>query len=364
MKRYTKILLTVVLCGLAAAVTYAQGNKNDKSTLKFTETVWNFGDIEEAEGDVSHTFRFTNNGPNAIVIESVSVSCGCTTPGYSKKPVKPGEKGEITITFDPMDRPGRFSKEAYVISNNGKNHNEITVEGNVIPRPRKVEEDYPFLMSDGVRFNNLSVNFRYVEQNVPVSMVIGCANTSDKNAGITFEVSPDDGNIKVSSVKTVNAGSRNDITITAHIPEGDTYGKFVYKVYPVINGKKERQSFSISGIATDDFTGTDRDKAPASRISEYFHNFGEVKGHKKLEKEFTFYNTGKSPLVVRHISERKGISTDLKPGTVIQPGKDIKIRCVLDTSQTDKGVVTQVLTIITNDPARPMREIRLAADVK
>lgn len=363
MKRLTYILFNIILCGITAiGSVYSQDNS--KSTLTFTETVWDFGDIKEVDGDVSHVFKFTNNGSNAIILENVSVSCGCTSPNYSKQPVKPGGKGEIKIVFDPSDRPGKFSKEIYITSNGGKNRNTLIVEGNVIPRPRKVEEDYPFLMSDGVRFNNLSLNFRYVEQEAPASMFLKYANTSDKDAVIDFEVSPDDGNIKVQAEKTACAGCKGNITVTAQIPKGDTYGKFIYRIYPIVNGKKERQSFSISGIATDNFTNIDPDKAPASKLSEYFHNFGSVKGSKKLEQVFTFYNTGKAPLIVRHISDRKGISTDLKVGTTIQPGKDIKIKCTLDTSQTEKGTVTQVLSIITNDPERPMREIRLAANIE
>lgn len=359
MKRYIYIFLC---CLWSVSVSY--GQSQSKSTLEFDDPVWDFGDIKEEGGTVSHVFKFTNKGSNAIVIENVSVSCGCTSPNYSKQPIKPGGRGEIKITFDPEHRPGRALLDAYIISNGSKNRNILTIKGNVIPRPRTVEQDYPFVINDGVRLNNLSVNFRYVQQNVPTSMILKYANTSDKYAKISFDISPDDGNIKISADENICAGCKGDITITSQIPDGKTYGKFVYRVFPVINGKRSNLPFSITGIATDDFSNVDKSTAPDSKISAYFHNFGDIRGAKKLEKDFIIYNNGKSPLVIRHVSGKNAISTNLKPGTTIQPGGELKIKCTLDTFQTNKGVVTEVLTIITNDPSKPMREIRLAANVE
>lgn len=362
MKQFIAILFCIAVCG-PVNITWAQDGKNS-STLVFDETVWDFGEIEEAKGLVSYTFKFKNNGGNAIVIENVSVSCGCTSPEYSKQPVKPSGRGEIKITYDPEGRPGYFSKDIYVISNGSKNRNTLTVQGSVIPRPRTVEEDYPFAMSDGMRFANLIGNFRYAEQEVPTSIAIGYASTSGQNTALAFIVEPNDGHIKVSAPETVCPGCKGDITITSNIPRGDFYGKFAYRIFPVVNGKREKQAFSVTGIATENFSGTDKSKAPESKLSEYFHNFGKVKRHKQLDHEFIFYNTGKAPLVIRHIETRGGISTGLKKGTVIQPGKELKFKCTLDTSGADKGTLTRVVSIITNDPVRPMREIRLAATVE
>ena len=68
-----------MLCLLFATGCTAGQNKV-RSVLKFTEEVWNFGRIEELDGPVSHTFTFTNTSKKPVVIEDVSVSCGCTTP--------------------------------------------------------------------------------------------------------------------------------------------------------------------------------------------------------------------------------------------------------------------------------------------
>ena len=91
----------------------------DSKTLKFKEQSWNFGDIKEDGGDVSHIFSFTNITDSPIVILDVSASCGCTTPTFSRKPIMPNQTGAITVTFAPINRPGKFSNGVSVkLSNN------------------------------------------------------------------------------------------------------------------------------------------------------------------------------------------------------------------------------------------------------
>ena len=63
--------------------------------LKFNEREFDFGEIKEMDGKVSHKFLFTNNSKKSIQILTVKPSCGCTTPDWSKKEVKPGKEGFI-----------------------------------------------------------------------------------------------------------------------------------------------------------------------------------------------------------------------------------------------------------------------------
>ena len=76
--------------------------------VEFAETQWDFGKIKEVDGVVSHTFTFKNVSTTPFIINFVSVSCGCTSPEYSKEPVMPGKTGQITIHYDPAGRPGFF----------------------------------------------------------------------------------------------------------------------------------------------------------------------------------------------------------------------------------------------------------------
>ena len=75
--------------------------QNSESSIVFLKTTYDFGDIKEADGSVTHTFEFTNNGNSPLIVQDVKSSCGCTTPDWTREPVKPGEKGTITAEYNP-----------------------------------------------------------------------------------------------------------------------------------------------------------------------------------------------------------------------------------------------------------------------
>lgn len=65
-------------------------------------------DLHPAIGDkqaVGH-FKYENVGNTPVHFKSVHASCGCTTAQTQKDQVAPGEKGEITATFNIGDRTG------------------------------------------------------------------------------------------------------------------------------------------------------------------------------------------------------------------------------------------------------------------
>ena len=102
---------------------YKRQQQQGRAVLRFDTTTWNFGNIQEVGGKVSHTFHFTNMHTSPVVIEEVISTCGCAISVYSKQPVKPGHTGTITVTFDPKGRTNFFSKSIRVVSNSGQSVN-------------------------------------------------------------------------------------------------------------------------------------------------------------------------------------------------------------------------------------------------
>lgn len=87
-----------------------------KTTIQYEETKFDFGTIKE--GDVvKHAFRFRNTGSNPLMISRTDVSCGCTTPTFSKEPIQPGGEGEIMVQFDSKNKKGHQEKNVLVHSN-------------------------------------------------------------------------------------------------------------------------------------------------------------------------------------------------------------------------------------------------------
>jgi hypothetical protein len=120
-------LLAFLLC--FTALCFAQDG--NKPVLTITKKTYDFGTIKEADGKVTHVFSFTNSGKSPLVIQDVKASCGCTTPTWTKEPVAPGESGEITVTFNPANRPGGFNKQITITNNSGENPVYVTIKGYV-----------------------------------------------------------------------------------------------------------------------------------------------------------------------------------------------------------------------------------------
>lgn len=55
-------------------------------------------------------FKYENKGDTPVHFKAVRPSCGCTTAALAKDDVAPGEKGEITATFNIGDRTGLQTK--------------------------------------------------------------------------------------------------------------------------------------------------------------------------------------------------------------------------------------------------------------
>jgi hypothetical protein len=62
---------------------------------------------------VAH-FKYQNTGTTPVHFKSVKASCGCTTTQTQKEVVNPGEKGDITATFNIGDRTGMQMKTVTV----------------------------------------------------------------------------------------------------------------------------------------------------------------------------------------------------------------------------------------------------------
>lgn len=77
----------------------------------------------------SATYTMTNAGKDPVTITQVSTSCGCTAPKYTKEPIKPGEKGEVTLTYNSAVS-GFFAKSAQVTLNDGQKY-QLTIKGEV-----------------------------------------------------------------------------------------------------------------------------------------------------------------------------------------------------------------------------------------
>ena len=103
-----------------------------KTTLNFNSTEHDFGQVKEGEKVVCK-YEVVNTGKVDLLIHEVRVSCGCTTPKYDKKPIRPGRSATIEVTFDTSRRSGIQHKDVTVITNTEPARTVLTFTCEVIP---------------------------------------------------------------------------------------------------------------------------------------------------------------------------------------------------------------------------------------
>ena len=119
------------LC-LLFVISIAAFAQEGKAEIKFDKTSHNFGQFSEKQPIQKCTFTFTNTGTAPLVINQAIASCGCTVPAYTKTPILPGKKGEITVTYNGTGKfPGHFKKTITVRSNATTEMTRLQVEGDM-----------------------------------------------------------------------------------------------------------------------------------------------------------------------------------------------------------------------------------------
>ncbi|RCH54031.1 DUF1573 domain-containing protein [Mucilaginibacter hurinus] len=91
----------------------------------------------------------------------------------------------------------------------------------------------------------------------------------------------------------------------------------------------------------------DSANAPVLKFAVESYNFGKVDAGKKVEYEYEFTNTGKSPLVIQNATASCGCTVPAWPKKPILPGEGGKIKVSFD-SANKSGMQDKLITITGN----------------
>lgn len=245
MKNYIIVVLLVIISSRLCA-------QSDNSTLSFQEYIFDFGNILEENGMVSHTFIFKNRGKNPIVIDDVINGCGCTGSNFSKEPIGSGNKGQIILTYNPSYRPGFFSKETVVRSNNGKNINHLWIKGEVIPFDHPVEEDFPYNFGQGLHLSLKVLAFGKMKEGTSKQMKLRFVNDTDNPITLKFVIKDQimGRNIEFIDPGTLLPKERGAMVLNYTMTQ-NKLDKQEFNLYPVVNGEKLKSPIlvKVEGIA-------------------------------------------------------------------------------------------------------------------
>ncbi len=99
--------------------------------IKFEKETHDFGGIPQGT-PATYEFVFKNTGKSPLIITNASASCGCTTPDWTREPIKPGKTGVVKATYNAAS-PGAFTKSVTVVSNAKNSTIILYLKGDVKP---------------------------------------------------------------------------------------------------------------------------------------------------------------------------------------------------------------------------------------
>jgi hypothetical protein len=114
-----------------------------RAELKFDKTEIELHPAPADKQAVGH-FTYQNTGKQPVHFKSVKASCGCTTAQSQKDEVPPGEKGEITATFNIGDRTGTQVKTVTVETDDAAKPSTVLTLRTIIPQQLEITPTFVF----------------------------------------------------------------------------------------------------------------------------------------------------------------------------------------------------------------------------
>ena len=127
MKRILPFLAFMAASFLAGA----QGGTS-ADVLQLKEAEHNFAEIPQGK-PVYYTFVINNTGNEALKLDNVAATCGCTTPEWSREPIAPHSSANIKVGYNAMAE-GHFEKFITITYNNNQTK-QLKITGSVWKAP-------------------------------------------------------------------------------------------------------------------------------------------------------------------------------------------------------------------------------------
>ena len=293
------------------------------------EPVFDFGQVEQGD-QVTHAFRFTNQGNRDLRVQSVKTSCGCTAAVIAADTIPPGMEGSIQATFDTKRFAGQKAKDIRVHTNDPLSpvttltlQGEITTEVQVQPAQvylGRLQRGSPITRTVTVLYDqNKTFEITHITNTHPaISVQAEDARVEGKKGKA----------LQVSVSKTAQRGPLNDtITITTTSPKKPSIS------IPVVG--------SIEGEVV----------VLPSQVS-----FGVVRQGVGETRTVRIKNRSAQPLSIGQV--RSSLASVVPELTEVTPGKEFELRLHI-SGDTEPGRIRGNIEVLTDHPEEKQLTIPL-----
>ncbi|MEP2023081.1 MAG: DUF1573 domain-containing protein [Reichenbachiella sp.] len=337
----------------------------EKGVLEFINNDFDFGEIKEEDGPAVHEFEFENKGTAPLIISHVKASCGCTTPGWSKEPVLPGQKGFVKAQYNPRNRPGTFRKSLTITTNGEPSIVRAYIKGKVIPKVKSLEEQMAVKIGK-TRFKSRSVNIGKISTEKKVEKSFDIYNDSADTLQLLDKFDAPDF-IKLTFDTNTMLPKQVVKAIISYDPVHDDNLGYNNHGITIYTNEENAEAKKINVLATvseyfPPMSDEEKAKAPKLAITDRLQDLGKLNEGSKTVAEFQITNHGQSPLNIRKVKSNCGCFVAELSKDTIKPGKSVTLKGTFDSTDR-KGNQNKSITIYSNDPVDPVQVVSIKASI-
>lgn len=305
--------------------------------------------------DVQYTV--TNTGDQPLVLTDVEPDCACTVVQWTQTPIAPGDKGEISVTFD-AEALGHFYKSVAIRTNAAPKPVYLYFNGEVVRTITDFTRTHPYLIGQ-IRIDRNDLDFPDVTRGAHPTLNVSVVNLSDHPYEPVLMHMPSYVKMEVKP-SVLQKGERGQIRLTLYSERLTDVGLTQASVYlSRFAGDKvsEENEIPLSAVLLPDFsdlTETERLNAPHIQIDATELDFSHTLSRKrKAHQNIEITNTGRSPLhIIKLQVSHPAVGVRLKKN-VLQSGETTRLRVSINKRNMKHLRRHLRLLMITNDPTQP-----------
>ncbi len=352
----------LLLVGLGVMnISLAQG------TLEFINETHDFGDIKEEDGFAEYTFNFVNTGDQPIKITHVKASCGCTTPGWTREEIMPGDSGFVKARYNPRNRPGRFRKSLRISSNTPSENKTLYISGMVKPKAKTITEELPIAAGD-LRLKYRSMNLGRITTEKIIEKEFDVYNAGSDSLSLQYQLMDIPEHVQLAMIPELLGPKEKGMLKITYDPIKKNDLGFISDNITIHADTLMREKNLFYVIATieeffPEMTAEELDSAPKLLIEERVYDFGKVNEADTVRVDFVLNNAGKKKLNFRKIkSNCSCVTFDVKSQN-LKKGKSQTLSLRFDTTGR-RGNQYKTVSIFSNDPVNPTQLITIKGSIQ
>lgn len=316
--------------------------------LEWDAYSWDFGTIQEKDGIVTHTFVMTNATKKDVQITSAIPSCSCTLVNFPKGVIRPGQKAEVEVQYSPSGAAGKVFRDIQVYDYDNRCIAMLEITAEVEPIDRSIPERYPFTLAPFLYTNLHKVPFGYVYHGTDKTKIVYLANASDKPMNISF-INPDE-KLKLKYPATLQPGEEAELQMTFLSPRQADYYEFVQDTLKLlVDGLPSLMPVEVSMVALAKLDAT----GATPSLRTYPSSPRLRKKGKVFRAQVEIYNDGEADLSILAVQLPPTVKANVQRGETVGKGRKYLLELAGSTQEDF------TLCLFTNDPVRPMKEIRI-----